>query len=174
MTNALRLLAIATLAPASLACAQNYPASQRATLTQNVAHTTISITYGRPVAKGRELFGKLVPYDQVWHPGADQATRISIDKDVTVEGKALRAGDYSLWLIARASAPWTIIFNRTADAWHRNYPGESTDALRVDVTPTTATHVESLTIDFPMVLADSATMRIQWGTTAVSMKVRAP
>src|SRR4051812_759414 len=140
----MRTLAVAliALAPVGVACAQTPPASQRQTIAQNIAHTKISIAYGRPVAKGRELFGKLVPYDEVWHPGADQATRISIDKDIAVEGKTLKAGDYSLWLIARATAPWTIIFNRTADAWHRNYPGESTDALRVEVAPATASHVE--------------------------------
>jgi uncharacterized NAD(P)/FAD-binding protein YdhS len=174
MITTARALLAALLAPIGLACAQAYPASQRATLTQNIAHTKVAITYGRPVAKGRELFGKLVPYDEVWHPGADQATRVSIDKDITIEGKPLKAGDYSLWLIARASAPWTIIFSRTAKAWHRNYPGESNDALRVEVPATTASHVESLTIDFPMVLGDSATMQIHWGTTAVAMRIKAP
>src|SRR5689334_183477 len=154
--------------------AQGFPASQRQTITQDVAATKIEIFYGRPVAKGRELFGKLVPWDEVWHPGADKATRFKIDHDITVEGKPLKAGEYSLWLIARESKPWTVIFNSAYDTWHRPYVGEATEVLRVDVAPETVTHVESLTIDFPMVLADDATLRIHWGTQAVSMKIKAP
>jgi hypothetical protein len=153
--------------------AQGFPASQRQTITQNVALTKFEITYGRPVARGRELWGKLVPWNEIWHPGADKATHLLIDHDITVDGKALKAGDYSIWLIARDGKPWTVIFNSAWDVFHRPYAGESTEALRVDVTPDTVTHVESLTIDFPSVLSDNATLRIHWGTLAVSMKVKA-
>lgn len=154
--------------------AQGFPASQRQTITQNVALTKFEVTYGRPVARGRDLWGKLVPYDEVWHPGADKATRLKIDHDITVEGKTLKAGEYSLWLIARADKPWTVIFNGAYDTWHRPYVGEATEVLRVDVAPETVTHVESLTIDFPMVMVDDATLRIHWGTQAVTMKLKAP
>ncbi|HZI42818.1 MAG TPA: DUF2911 domain-containing protein, partial [Gemmatimonadaceae bacterium] len=74
--------------------AQGYPFSQRGSVSQNVAYTTISIAYGRPVARGRALFGSLVPWDQIWHPGADSATRITFNHDIVVEGKPLRAGEY--------------------------------------------------------------------------------
>src|SRR4051812_20177772 len=87
------LFAVPAVAPA-----QGYPFSQRGSVTQSVAFTTISVTYGRPVARGRPLFGQLVPWDSVWHPGADSATRVSFDHDVLVEGHALKAGEYSLWL----------------------------------------------------------------------------
>ena len=169
------ILTIAMLASVSSGAeAQGYPASQRATVTQNVALTKIELTYGRPVARGRTLFGQLVPWDSVWHPGADSASRISFDHDVTIEGKALKAGAYSLWLIARERAPWTIIFSSAANVFHRPYPGPTNDALRLDVTPETLSHVESMTIDFPMVLRDDAIMRVQWGTTAVSLRIKAP
>jgi hypothetical protein len=165
-------LALAISLPAAVQ-AQGFPASQRQTITQNVALTKFEISYGRPTARGRELWGKLVPFDEVWHPGADKATRFKIDHDITVEGKALKAGEYSLWLIARADKPWTVIFNSVFDTWHRPYVGEATEVLRVDVAPETVTHVESLTIDFPMVLVDDATFRIHWGTQAVTMKIKA-
>jgi hypothetical protein len=168
------IVVIATLVFAEVALAQGYPASQRAALTQNVALTKIEVSYGRPVARGRVLFGQLVPWDSVWHPGADSASRISFAHDVTIEGKALKAGEYSLWLIAREKQPWTIIFSNAAHVFHRPYPGASSDALRVDIAPETASHVESMTIDFPMVLRDDAIMRIQWGTTAVSLRIKAP
>jgi hypothetical protein len=170
---------IASLLPAVLfvplvACAQSYPASQRGTVSQHVAFTEISIVYGRPVARGRELWGKLVPWDAVWHPGADSATRVTFSKDVKVEGKELKAGEYSLWLIPRNGKPWTVIFNRTANTWHRNYPGESNDALRVDVTPDTLSHMESMMIYFPSVNGEEATMRIHWGTLGVAVHIVAP
>ena len=76
--------------------AQGYPFSQRGSVTQMVAFTNIAVTYGRPVARGRALFGALVPWDSVWQPGADSATRIVFSRDVAVEGKTLHAGEYSL------------------------------------------------------------------------------
>jgi hypothetical protein len=168
------IIALAVLATVSSGvAAQGFPASQRQTISQNVALTRIDVTYGRPIARGRVLFGQLVPWNEVWHPGADKATRVKIDHDITIESKPLKAGDYSIWLIARDGKPWTVIFNSTADAWHRPYPGEATDVLRVDVSPETFSHVEALTIDFPKVVADDAVMRIQWGTTGVSLNLKA-
>jgi hypothetical protein len=154
--------------------AQGYPPSQRGSVTQNVAFTNISVTYGRPVARGRALFGSLVPWDSVWHPGADSATRIVFSRDVVVEGKPLRAGEYSLWLIPRERAPWTVIFSRAAHVFHRPYPGVRFDVLRVDVKPKEVSHVESFAIYFPSVIRDEAVMQLHWGTTAVPIHIKAP
>jgi hypothetical protein len=153
---------------------QGYPFSQCGTVSQSVAYTNISIVYGRPVARGRALFGALVPWDSVWHPGADSATRISFNHDVLIEGKALRAGEYSLWLVPRAGAPWTVIFSRAAHVFHKPYPGSASDVLRVDVTPIQVSDVESFTIYFPKVLRNEAELRLHWGTTAVPIRVKAP
>jgi len=108
----------------------------------------------------------------MWHPGADSATTISFSKDVTIDGHALKAGRYTLWTIPEESKPWTVIFNRGVGGWHTNYPGESQDALRLTVTPETGAHVETLTYYFPMVDADSALLRLQWGTVVVPLKIR--
>ena len=153
--------------------AQAYPPSQRGSVTQNVAYTHFSVVYGRPVARGRALFGSLVPWDEIWHPGADSATRLTFNHDITVEGKPLRAGEYTLWLIPRESAPWTLIFSRAAHVFHKPYPGEQYEVLRVDLPAEQVTHVESLTIDFPSVLRDDAVLRIHWGTSAVSAHIKA-
>jgi hypothetical protein len=158
----------------SPAQSQGYPPSQRGTVTQNVALTEISVAYGRPVAPGRQLFGALVPWDAIWHPGADSATRVRFSRDVLIEGQPLRAGEYSLWMIPRESAPWTVIFSRAARVFHLPYPGANRDALRVDVTPEQASHMESFAIYFPMVVRDSAVMRLHWGTTAVPIRIKAP
>jgi hypothetical protein len=161
------------LAPASLA-AQGYPFSQRGSVTQNVAHTAITIEYGRPVARGRVLWGQLVPWDSIWHPGADSATRIAINHDILIEGKPLAAGEYSLWLIPRERSAWTVIFSKAAHAFHKPYPGAQFEALALDVTPETTSHMESFAIYFPAVLRDDATLRLHWGTTSVSLRVKAP
>lgn len=159
---------------APIARAQGYPFSQRGSVTQMVAYTEISVVYGRPVARGRALFGALVPWDSIWHPGADSATRITFSRDVLIEGKPLRAGEYTLWLIPHVTGPWTVILSRAAHVFHKPYPGAAFDVLRVDVTPEQVSQVESFAIYFPMVLKDEAVMRLHWGTTAVPIRIKAP
>ena len=174
MNRHLFLCASVILGTASDLQAQGYPPSQRGSVTQNVAFTHISIVYGRPVARGRALFGALVPWDSVWHPGADSATRITFNRDVLVEGKPLRAGEYTLWLIPREHAPWTLIFSRAAHVFHKPYPGARFEVLRVDVMPEQASPMESFAIYFPLVIRDEAVMQLHWGTTAVPVKIKAP
>jgi hypothetical protein len=167
------MVAACVLISAAPAPSQGYPFSERGTVSQMVAFTEISVAYGRPVARGRALFGALVPWDSVWHPGADSATRIRFSHDVLLEGHQLRAGEYSLWLIPRETKPWTLIVSRAAHVFHKPYPGERFDVLRVDVAPEQVSAVESFTIYFPMVLRDEAVMRLHWGTTAVPIKIKA-
>lgn len=168
-------LAILTATPA-VCVAQIYPVSQRASVTQDVAFTRITVDYGRPVARGRTLFGAagVVKWDRVWHPGADSATRVTISRDILLEGKALRAGQYTLWLIPRERNPWTVIVSSAAHVFHIPYPGEAQDVMRLNVMPERGSHTESLAIYFPMVSADSAVMRIHWGETVVPLRIRAP
>jgi len=172
--RALLVGGLAVVTPYGMAAAQGYPFSQRGSITQTVAFTTVSVTYGRPVARGRALFGQLVPWDSVWHPGADSATRVVFDHDVRIEGHALRAGEYSLWLIPREKAPWTVIFSRAAHVFHKPYPGTAHDALRIDVSPESASHMETMAIEFPVVLKEDAVMRIHWGTAGVPIRFTAP
>jgi Protein of unknown function (DUF2911) len=155
------------------AVSQGYPFSQRGSVTQSVAFTTIAVTYGRPVARGRPLFGQLVPWDSVWHPGADSATRVTFDHDVLVEGHELKAGEYSLWIVPREHGPWTVIFSRAAHVFHKPYPGSADEVLRVNVATETASHVETLEIEFPLVLRDEAVMRVHWGTVGVPVRIKA-
>lgn len=156
--------------------AQGYPASQRARVDQTVAFTDISVVYGRPVARGRTLFGDsaLVKWDVIWHPGADSATRVTFSHDVKLEGRDVKAGEYSVWLIPHANTPWTFILSRAAHVFHIPYPGEGSDALRVDVMPERGAHMETLAYYFPVVLRDEAVMRIHWGETIVPVRIKAP
>jgi hypothetical protein len=148
------------------------PRSQHGTVTQRIAATEVTISYNRPVARGRELFGTVVHWGRRWHPGADSATTISFSKNVTIDGHALAAGRYTLWTIPEAPPkPWTVIFNRGVDVWHTQYPGDSLDALRLTVTAETGAHMETLAYYFPIVDADSALLRLHWGTVVVPMRI---
>jgi hypothetical protein len=147
--------------------------SQAAAVSQRVANTEITVTYSRPVARGRELFGGIVPYGVVWNPGADQATAVAFSRDVTVNGAALAAGKYSLWSIPGADV-WTMIFSRAADVYHTPYPGESEDVLRLDIVPQPASHSEVMTFDFPTVEGKEAVLRLHWGNTSVPMVIVVP
>ena len=172
-----RTLAALTAAAISLSAgdlaAQAYPISQRGSVTQNIALTEVSITYGRPFARGRVLFGELIPWDRVWHPGADSATVIRFSKDVQIEEKNLSAGEYSLWLIPRESAAWTLIFSSAARVFHQPYPGEAQDALRIDVMPENGAHMETLAFYFPIVNRQDAVLRIHWGDKVFPLRIRA-
>lgn len=133
------VLALTGLFLASAIWAQNTRPSPAATASGNVKDVKITIEYSSPGVKGRKIWGELVPYDKVWRAGANEATLITIDKDVQVEGKALPAGKYSLYAIP-GQTEWTIIINSATGQWGINHDGTTTedpakDVLRVIVKP---------------------------------------
>lgn len=144
--------------------------SQPAEVRQRMGGTEIAIVYNRPSARGRDLFGALVPYDSVWNPGADEATRIELSEDILVDGQPLAAGKYSIWAIP-GREEWTIIFSHAHAVFHRPYPAGS-DALRLRVRPGTGPHVESLSFQFPMATRDSARLELRWGSVVVPIGIR--
>ena len=94
-------------------------ASQHALLAQTVNQTVITLEY-RPVARGRELFGALVEWDAIWTPGAlaNRATWIDFSESVMLEGNALDAGRYAIWMVPKENEPWEIIVVREWDTDH--------------------------------------------------------
>ena len=164
------IVAATAFANASIANAQPTPRSQLGIVTQSVGAARIEIIYRRPVARGRDLFGALVPWGRVWTPSADSAARITLSGDVEINGAKLAAGSYSIWTIPD-SASWTVIFNGVPAAFHLRYP-EGRDVLRVRAAPSRGDHVETLMFAFPMVDADSARLEIRWGTTIVPLTVK--
>jgi len=147
--------------------------SQSGAVFQRVANTDIEVVYDRPVARGRELFGGIVPYDEVWNPGANDATAVSFSREVTINGEPLAAGRYSIWAIPRAG-DWTVIFSHAADVYHTPYPGEEEDAIRLTITPQRGDHVETLAYYFPMVEGKDTELRLHWGETVVPMLITVP
>lgn len=147
--------------------------SQNGSVRQEVANTAIEITYDRPVARGRDLFGGIVPFGEIWNPGANDATAISFSRDVTVNGNPLPAGRYSLWAIPDPNR-WTIVFNRQADVYHTPYPGEGDDALRLMASPRRGAHMETLAFYFAAVEKKDAELRLHWGETYVPLRITVP
>jgi len=96
----------------------------------------VRIQYGAPSVKDRTVWGDMVPYNEVWRTGANEATNVEFANDVTVQGRNLPAGRYSLFTIPMPSGPWTVIFNSEWDLEHGHFQyKEENDVLRVEVNP---------------------------------------
>ena len=145
-------------------------ASQRATVTQTVGLTTVSITYDRPAVNGREVWGKLVPYDSVWRAGANENTVLAFTSPARVGGKDLPAGRYGVHMIPTAD-DWTVILSRQADAWGSFSYDPKEDVVRLTAVPVEAPFQEALayTLDDPGTGAVTATLR--WEKLAVPFTV---
>jgi tetratricopeptide (TPR) repeat protein len=146
--------------------------SQRAVTTQRIGLTDITINYCRPLVGGREIWGKAVPYGQVWRSGANENTTISFTDDVSVEGHALLAGTYGLHTIPTADQ-WTIIFSKNSTSWGSFSYDEKEDALRVSVKPHAAELEEALAYTFEELKPDSAAATLRWEKLAVPFHISA-
>ena len=131
----------------------------------------IRLMYSRPAKKERVIFGKLVPYGKVWRVGADEATEIKFYEDVTIQGKTLTAGVYSLFMIP-TETEWTIIFNTDLDVWGAYSYNEAKDVLRATVKPQKMDEmVENLTINFGKGNDKEALMNLGWENVMVSLPI---
>jgi hypothetical protein len=144
--------------------------SQRASVTQRIGLTDITITYHRPAVGGREIWGKIVPYGKVWRAGANENTTITFVDDATVEGKPLAAGTYGLHMIPDKEQ-WTIIFSKNSTSWGSFSYDEKEDAVRVSVKPHSAEPTEYVTYTFEDVKPDSAAATLRWEKLAVPFQV---
>src|SRR5258707_5286784 len=144
--------------------------SQRGTVSQRIGLTDITITYHRPVAGGREIWGKTVPYGKVWRAGANENTTISFSNDVSVEGEPLPAGTYGLHMIPDKDQ-WTIIFSKNSTSWGSFSYDEKEDALRVTTKPAAGQAFDTLTYTFDDVKPDSAVATLRWEKLAVPFRV---
>jgi tetratricopeptide (TPR) repeat protein len=147
--------------------------SQRASVSQRIGITDITINYHRPLVKGRKVFGPGSPqaYGQVWRAGANENTTVNFTTDVTVEGKPLARGVYGLHMIPSES-DWTIIFSKNSTSWGSFTYDVAEDALRVTVKPHPAELEEALLYDFDDVKADAATITMRWEKVAVPIHVQ--
>ena len=144
--------------------------SPNASVTQTIGTTVVTMTYGRPGVKGRQVFGGLEAYGTVWRAGANEATVFSVTSDVAINGEALPAGVYAFFAIPN-EGDWTLIFNKQAEQWGAFNYDESQDALRVTATPQEADAVEWLAYYFGDLTGSSATAYLHWDTTRVPFTI---
>ncbi|MFV5686552.1 DUF2911 domain-containing protein [Flavobacterium sp. GB2R13] len=107
-------------------------ASPAAVATGKINGATISINYSSPSVKGRQIWGVLVPFNEVWRAGANEATTFETDKELTIEGSKLPAGKYSFFVLPNEKE-CVIIFNKVAKQWGAYKYNHKEDQLRVTV-----------------------------------------
>ena len=145
-------------------------ASERGAVSQTIDDTTITVDYARPTARGRELFGALVPWGVVWAPGANWATTLETNKPIRINGVDVAAGSYSMWMIPREDR-WTLTLNEETEYFHFQKPDSALGAYQIEVEPAVGEHTEMLTWAFPSVSGDAAMLEMRWGSTRTPMQV---
>lgn len=146
--------------------------SPLSTVTQKVGLTEFTITYSRPSAKGRKVFGDVVAFDKLWRTGANMATILKSSDEFSVAGTKIPAGEYSLFCIP-GSTEWTIILNKTAKLSGTNGYKESEDAIRFKAKPVAITPaVETFSIGFNNLRDNAANIELSWENTRVSFEVQ--
>ena len=127
----------------------------------------IKVTYSRPQRKGRELFGELIPYGEVWRTGANEATEIRIYEPLKIQGQPVEPGIYSLFTIP-GPEKWAIILNEDLDYWGSYSYLQDHDVLRVEApVKQIDQNVEAFTIQFEAAGEGKANMQLAWGETLV-------
>ncbi len=130
----------------------------------------ISIDYSSPRAKGRKIYGELVPLGQVWRTGANEATTLVTPVDLTIGGTAVPAGTYTIFTIPNKDK-WTLVISKKTGEWGTDYPGQANDLARVDMKVSALpSPVENFAISFEKA-GSGANLNIDWETTRASVMV---
>ena len=130
----------------------------------------VTIDYSSPRAKGRKIYGGVVPFDQVWRTGANEATTLTTPMDLMIGGAAVPAGTYTLFTIP-GKDKWTLIISKKTGEWGTTYPGQAEDLARVDMKVSALpSAVENFTIAFEK-SAGGATLHIDWESTDAAVAV---
>jgi hypothetical protein len=149
--------------------------SPHSTVTQVVGLTDVTIDYSRPSAKGRTIFGDLVPFGKLWRTGANANTTVTFSEDVVINGNTLKKGSYALYTEPKADM-WEVIFYSTTDNWGtpENWNVNNV-AVSTNVDPIPLNNnVETFTIGIGNLTNESATLDISWEKTMVSVKFSVP
>ena len=131
---------------------------------------SITVDYSSPRARGRKIFGGLVPYGEVWRAGANEATTFVTTADLMVGGSHVPAGSYTLFAIPNKDK-WTLIVSKKTGEWGIPYPGADQDLVRVDMKASAVSSpVENFTIAFDKT-ASGCTLRMEWETTQATVDI---
>ncbi len=149
--------------------------SPKATFTQVVGLTDVSVEYSRPSAKGRVIFGGLVPFNELWRTGANANTTVSFSNDVTINGSVLPKGNYALYTTPKAES-WDIVFYKNTDNWGTPEKWDETlIALKTTIkTEALNRSVESFTISVNNLDNNFGYLELSWEKTLVAIKFEVP
>ncbi len=165
------LLVAVCLSFAAIAQLETPAPSPTGTITQKVGLTEVKLEYSRPSAKGRVVFGKLVPYGEMWRVGANASTKFTVGANCTIEGQKLEKGTYAIYVTPTADA-WEIIFNKDLTLWGTDGYKKEMDALRVSVkTDRLTDRAETFTIDVVNLTNNGCDVVFMWDNTKASFHV---
>jgi hypothetical protein len=129
---------------------------------------SVTINYSSPRAKGRKIYGELVPLGQVWRTGANEATTLVTPVDLTIGGTTVPAGSYTIFTVPNKDK-WTLVISKKTGEWGTDYPGQANDLARVDMKVSSLpSPVENFTISFEKA-GSGANLNIDWETTRASV-----
>lgn len=152
---------------AIVATAQKTPESPSEIVTSKIGKATITIKYSSPSVKGRSIWGELVPFDQVWRAGANNATTFETDQDLQIEGQKLSKGKYTFFVIPNAKES-TMIFNKVQEQWGAYKYDEKQDALRIKITPKAGTE----TLENLVYVIAANEVSLKWEKWSFDMSVK--
>ncbi len=155
------------LALASFACAQNRPSPAAKAQCKLSDGKTITVDYSSPRVKGRKIFGELVPYGDVWRTGANEATAFVTTANLTVGGKSVPAGSYTIFTVPNQDK-WTLIINKKTGEWGIPYKYEADELARVDMK---VSQTPSLVENFTIAFDQACTLAVSWENTQASVKI---
>jgi hypothetical protein len=161
------LAVVATLASGAQELPQPSPSMH---LEQRVGLTDITLDYSRPSVNGRVIFGDLVPFGSHWRAGANQNTKVTFSKSVTIEGNVVPAGTYSLSMIPN-KGEWTVILNTKTDMWGVDGYSQDQDVLRVDVAPQAIQPVETMRLSIENITVSKAEITLDWSDVRIAVPV---
>jgi hypothetical protein len=149
--------------------------SPHETATGTIGGQTLSISYGRPSVKGRQVLGNLIPFGKVWRLGADEATKLTTPVDIEINGLKVPAGEYSMFFLVTEDDGATLIINKVANQWGAFKYDASQDVGRVPVDGDQGyPHTEQLTIGIESTGDKSGRISFAWGDGKAYATVRVP
>ena len=170
MLMSIGLVVVSSISHAQSAVLDLPRGSQHSVITQRIGITDVTINYHRPLVKGRPIWGKLVPYGEVWRAGANEATTFVTTTDLMVGGKHVPAGSYTIFAIPNKDK-WTLVISKKTGEWGIPYPGADQDLVRVDMKASTLpSAVEDFTIAFDK-SSGGCTLRMDWETTRATVDI---
>lgn len=165
------LLVFAVVSLVGLMWAQQQRASPHESTSATISGKKITVEYGRPNKKGREIFGGLVPFDKVWRTGADEATKFTTEADLKVGDLSVPAGTYSLFTIPNEKE-WTLVLNKVADQWGAFKYESGQDLGRTAMTVSSLdAPLEQFTIAIEAKGGSQATLKLSWDQTTASADI---